>query len=238
MSKFVPADIQCPCGETYRVQVAESIHAPRVPEIRQQILDGSFHRFTCPHCQQRSSVDKLFIYLDFDAHHWLTVFPEADLARRSYYQKLDEDSFRRTMLERAPDLVKRWAPSFTRRVVCGRAGLREKLIVFESGLDDRMIELMKLDLIRGRRLTLSPDTRCSLIECRDRVLKFHYAASPSEAPRALSVPWSEYGRMVAGIESYQPALDQLMAGSFVDFRALLSRELRASASAAESTPSR
>src|SRR5690606_27679577 len=117
------------------------------PEVRQAILDGTFHRFVCPSCGRRNTVEKLLAYTDFPRRQWFTVVPRAALTRRSEWLRLAEDSFRATMVEHAAPIVKTWAPDMTRRVIFGLASLREKLVAFEAGLDDRWLELVKLELI-------------------------------------------------------------------------------------------
>ena len=59
MSTFVPSTIVCRCGERYTVEVANGLHISLRPDIRQQIFDGTFHRFFCPACGMTTMVDTL-----------------------------------------------------------------------------------------------------------------------------------------------------------------------------------
>lgn len=156
MSTFAPATLMCPCGERVHADVADGLHISRLPEVRRAILDGTFHRFPCPACGRVLQIEKLLAYTDFPRRHWFTVVPERDLAIRGRWIQLADESFRTTMVDRAAPIVKSWAPEFTRRVVFGLASLREKLVLSDEGLDDRLIELLKLDLRRELGLLEEP----------------------------------------------------------------------------------
>lgn len=53
------------------------------------------------------------------------------------------------MIDTCPPLVRSWAPGFTIRAAFGLDQLREKLVAHQAGLDDRVLEAYKLDLLRG-----------------------------------------------------------------------------------------
>lgn len=163
MSTFVPSTIVCRCGERYRVEVATGLHISRRPDLRQQILDGTFHRFFCPACGMTTMVDDLFAFTDFSRRQWFTVAPSTGLPWRRRWLAVARDSFEATMVKNAPELVVGWGQEMTRRLIFGLAPLREKLIAADAGLDDRVVELLKIQLIRDLRDRFSADDYFHLV---------------------------------------------------------------------------
>lgn len=152
MSTFAPRTLACPCGARVSADIADGLHISLRPDLRQQILDGTFHVFSCAACGGRMQVDKLLAYSDFPRRHWFTVVPERDLAYRASWARFCDQRFRDTMIERAAPLVRAWAPEMKRRLIFGLASLREKLMLFDEGLDDHAIEVVKLRLRRDLQL--------------------------------------------------------------------------------------
>src|SRR5664279_1371498 len=172
MSTFVPSTIICRCGEHYVVDVANGLHISARPDIREKILAGTFHRFDCPNCGTKTQIDALLSYTDFPARLWFTIAPSTSLPWRNRYLEIARQGFESTMQRNAPELVIGWAAEMTRRLVFGLAALREKLIILDAKLDDRVIELLKIQLIRDLRDTFSPTDYFHLTSVSDRELVF------------------------------------------------------------------
>ena len=151
MSTVLHTPIKCQaCGHSFIAPVADSIGANRAPWMLDAILDGSFHRFSCPQCQHVMQIEKELLFTDFARGHWVGVFPPADEPRFRECGELVTSTFAEALVEKAPPLVTTWAPSFRVRVVFGLPELREKLLIWHNELDDRVIEVLKLDLIADR----------------------------------------------------------------------------------------
>lgn len=129
------------------------MHVTRAPELREAILSGRFQRFVCTHCGRVVVVEPTLLYTDFERNQWIGVFPTHALP---FHRELSAEimtSFHRNMEVAAPEIVRQWAPSFRIRCVFGLPALREKLILWEEGLDDALFECMKLQLL----LSLDPE---------------------------------------------------------------------------------
>jgi hypothetical protein len=121
--------------------MADSINAGRMPKAREQILAGEFHRFTCANCGRRMTVEKEFSYADFTRNTFIKVKPRQD---RHLWRESSVALQRET--RRLPgDLSQPQSRSV--RVVFGLGELREKLIAEDAGVDDRLIELLKIFLL-------------------------------------------------------------------------------------------
>src|SRR5439155_12532074 len=96
MSTFVPSTIACRCGTRYDVEVANGLHISLRPDLRQKILDGTFHRFFCPSCGMTTMVDATMSFTDFPRRQWFTIAPGNGLPWRRTWLDLARDSFQAT----------------------------------------------------------------------------------------------------------------------------------------------
>jgi hypothetical protein len=226
MSTFVPAVVRCRCGAEQRVEVADSLHVSSRPDLRAAILAGEFHRFACPSCGAFTRVDKLFAYTDFPRHQWFTVVPDAQLDHRGEWLRFAERSFRAVFVERALPMVTEWAPRFTRRVIFGMASLREKLVAFDAGLDDRRLEQLKIELVASSRLIFAPGCYCFLVSATDDELVFEWAVPEQRTTTEARISRTEYDQLVP---SDATRATELFATPIVDMRSLYIPDLSAEA---------
>lgn len=231
MSTFVPSTIICTCGEHYVVEVANGLHISARPDVRQQILEGTFHRFNCPSCGATTMVDKLLSYTDFPKRQWFTIAPSNGLPWRRRWLAVANDSFTATMQHNAPAMVVQWGTEMTRRLMFGLASLREKLVVFDAGLDDRVIELLKIQLIRDLRDTFSADHYFHLVAVRgDRLVLER--THPDGVIRAFEIPRSLYDDLAGSAELATAIGAAFPDGLLIDHRAMLVPEASDEAPAA------
>jgi hypothetical protein len=80
MSIFHPYNVRCACGESFTAQLAEAVNAGRMPYLRQSILDGTFHRVSCPACNETMTIEKGFSYTDFRTSTFINVIPQCETA--------------------------------------------------------------------------------------------------------------------------------------------------------------
>jgi uncharacterized C2H2 Zn-finger protein len=58
VSTFAQIDVTCPsCESVAKQTVAHSIHGPRLPDVVEAIIDGSFQRVQCPSCDSVFQMD-------------------------------------------------------------------------------------------------------------------------------------------------------------------------------------
>jgi hypothetical protein len=124
-------------GREFQANVADCVNIDRTPKVREQILEGQFHRVPNPTGNGSVSVEKTFFYADFSRRQFFLVLPRWD---RHRWQVASDDL--RAMMAHFPETL---VPSVERkvRVVCGLAELREKLLVFDAEFDDRLVEVLK-----------------------------------------------------------------------------------------------
>jgi hypothetical protein len=220
MSTFVPSTIVCKCGERYSVEVANGLHISLRPDLRQQILDGTFHRFFCPSCGMTAMIDATMSFTDFPRRQWFTVAPANGLPWRRQWLEIARTSFQATMVDNAPELVVGWGHEMTRRLMFGLAALREKLITSDAGLDDRVVELLKIQIVRDLRGELSPNHYFHLVAVEDDALVFE-RTHPDGIIRSFAIPRRIYEDLARDPEL--PKLIELAFpdGLLIDHRAML-----------------
>lgn len=124
--------IECPkCGKQGKKKTQSRIKLSKNPKAREQILDGSLFKWECPECKESFFMQAPFLYND-DENRFMVYFIPG-FKERSYkiptviktLNDYDTDSS-----------VLRIAPSFVELV--------EKIRILEAGLDDRVVESVKL----------------------------------------------------------------------------------------------
>jgi CpXC protein len=141
MSTFYPFALECECGRVYTVDLAYGIHITRLPNARQQILDGKFQVFECPSCGAHTAVESAVVYTDFESHHYVAV--ETALrpgwgVLRARLDQVFENAF--TL---GPPIASEMGTKFRKRCVIGFQALREKLVIWDAALDDLVVEGVK-----------------------------------------------------------------------------------------------
>ena len=153
MSKFFRRDVKCAsCNHQFNVELALAIQTNRTLTARQEILDGRFQIFTCERCGHQMLIESSLIYTDFQRRHYVAV---ETLVGMPVDQALTRhhNVFARTFMN-GPPVVREMGAAFTCRLVFGVRALREKLLIWNAGLDDYVVEAIKGDLLS--RWGLSP----------------------------------------------------------------------------------
>ncbi len=180
MSWFEPTDVTCPqCGHAFKCGTAESINVSRMPWAKAQLVAGSFHQPDCPACGGLFHVDREFLYTDFEQWRFVQVFPLDDQGDWPALETLTEEVFESVCAE-GPPFVQAMPERFTVRTCFGLRALGEKIRLWDAGLDDALVELLKLELVartpdlEGRPtlelsvVAVSPDLDRLEIEAWDR----------------------------------------------------------------------
>ncbi len=132
MSKPRKETVTCPkCGKQTDITIWDTLNAEMNPKEKQQLLDGSLFRFTCE-CGYTAGIDAGMLYHNMTRHTMVYYVSEecveqtenmfADIRKHSEFEMAD----------------------YNYRIVTTQNALREKAIILENDLDDRVIELIKL----------------------------------------------------------------------------------------------
>jgi len=171
MSIWVYTNIECTgCGHTFSDKTVDGLNLTRNPWIRQSILDGTLNTYRCPACDQVIMLERPFTYTDLDRKQLMLVRPRRHQPAWRNAERDIEDLFHiyvanepsRTLFD-AQDLA-----AFKVRVVFGYAALREKLLLWDNGLDDALVELVKMTLLRDRPELVARNFQHIVVDTVDR----------------------------------------------------------------------
>lgn len=211
--------LTCPhCAHEIVASVAVSLNAASARVQRQAIMDGTFQRFECESCHQRFRADGPLIYSDFDQKLWIGVFPAPSEATWWKHEQEPALAFQRHLEENSPPMGK--DPGFSIRAVFGLENLREKLVAHAAGIDDRVLEAYKLDLLRGMGPhELSGRARPRLRKVEAGELFFHVPRPEPETPNRVAmvrVPRAELDQIDTSREAWTKVIATLSEGPYVD----------------------
>lgn len=133
MSMEAKETVTCPeCGQEQDFIVWHSLNGDIDPKAKQQLLDGTLFRFECKNCGHKSNVNYGMLY--------------HDMTNQVMVYLVDEDSVEETLatMNDAENKIGIPMPEYRKRIVTNQNALREKAIIFDQKLDDRIIEIIKL----------------------------------------------------------------------------------------------
>ncbi len=132
MSMLTSKDVSCPhCGAVVKTQMAEGINAGENPDLKARVLDETLFDWKCPECGYEAQLIYPCLYHDKSKNFMIYVVPNGC---NCALQSVD-------VSEAFPQL-----DGVTKRVVSTLTGLKEKILIFEAGLNDYAVELVKLAL--------------------------------------------------------------------------------------------
>ncbi|HJU22718.1 MAG TPA: CpXC domain-containing protein [Casimicrobiaceae bacterium] len=204
MSTTATTEIACPsCGKGQAVLAVESANVRRFPEFRRRLLDGTFMRFDCTGCTERFIVERDLLWTDLDAGLLIAVFPQTERERALELSHIVEDVYDRAFVREPPAVVRASVPELRCRVVFGYEELREKIVCFDGGLDDRILEALKLAIMEAQPNIYRP----SLQAVDEQALWFAGVGSNAQ-------PFAVDRRAYEAMRADEPALRILLPGLF------------------------
>ena len=123
MSTEIVKDIICPqCGVSQKYRLFAGINAGENPELKQKALEETIFDWRCQRCNYFAAMAYPFLYMDREAQYVICVTPGG-----------------------SGQAAEPTAPiaDYVKRRVKNLAELKEKILIFDSGLDDVAVELVK-----------------------------------------------------------------------------------------------
>ena len=125
--------VTCPeCGNTQEFMIFESLNADLDPEAKKQLIQGTLFDFQCEKCGHTSHVNYPILYHDM-THKVMAYYVNPEQVEKTAEALMNVDT-----------LTGNDMTGYRRRVVTSQNELREKAIIFDCELDDRIIEIIKL----------------------------------------------------------------------------------------------
>ena len=133
MSKQIKKAVVCPhCSKKTNTEIWSSINVTQTPSLRQKVMDQSLFLWKCPFCGYQAELLYPFLYHDMKHNFMVYFIPNWEQIQSLQYSIIEKDFPQLTIIQK--------------RLVLSFNDLKEKILIFEAGLDDRAIELTKFAL--------------------------------------------------------------------------------------------
>lgn len=130
MSKISIKQFTCPsCGYKGEFRMYESVNVSLDPKLREEVLSGRIFDWKCPECGETTSIRYNLLYHDMDNKFQIYYSPT---------NCIDLNKMINDMKAKYPGMQELC------RTVDSLNSLKEKIYIFESGLNDIVIELLKI----------------------------------------------------------------------------------------------
>ena len=226
MSTYTNRLVACPaCGDGVEREIAQGLNAERSPSVRRAILRGSFQRFTCDACEADFLVDSPLVYVDWAREEFMWMLPGAWESNWRRHEVEARALYERNTGAGAPPALAEVVTGVQVRAVFGLDALREKILIRSEHLDDHLVELLKLLLLRDPTsgFVLSAQQRPRLVRVDAEALVLHapHDLDGALGYRALSVPRARYTELATRRGEYGALLGELEGCAYVDLGRLL-----------------
>ena len=138
MSINIKEQIKCPaCQHLEEVSLWQSITVQDSPDLKEDLLKGKINIFRCSSCGQTALAPIPLLYRDDSKKLMVSFSPcDDDVTRAKLYESIKKTSRESGELKNFED--------YNLRFVSAYNDLLEKLLIFDNGLHDKVVELLKL----------------------------------------------------------------------------------------------
>lgn len=141
MAKTKKQRIQCPkCGKEIEIEVWDTLEMPYDEEQKEKILKNVFFRIRCEACGIQLPMLYDCEYNDLEKKFLIWIVPKLLDSEKVRIMKFNK----RLETDKTLQLAQ---GGYRYRLVRSDNELREKVLIFEEGLDDRFIETMKITYV-------------------------------------------------------------------------------------------
>lgn len=139
-------DVKCPiCRHDGKFKIYANVDGDNQKDLKEKILTGELFTYICPVCNNRVNINYGMLYRqDKDKFIGKIAVDELEFeqARQTFgnIEKIENKKIRKTMS---------YLLDFDKRIVPNWQALAEKIMIKDTGLDDRVIELIKVIYIQA-----------------------------------------------------------------------------------------
>ncbi len=129
MSNVISKEVTCPkCNHTQGAHLYISINASNDPQFKNALLSGKILKYRCESCGYEARYTYPLLYNDMKRRFMVYLIPQID--RFQLEDRALEDDYRNLK-------------GIRKRITADFNSMKEKIFIFESGLDDMAVELTK-----------------------------------------------------------------------------------------------
>ncbi len=135
MSKIIEEKVICPkCGKEQIVKRYESVNVTLEPELKEVIKSGYFFAFTCEECEVKIPMLYPCLYHDMENKKMVWLVPNCSEDQVKEINQINSNQ----------DMVEDLSYGYDNRIVKNADSFREKIVIWDEDLDDRIIEILKV----------------------------------------------------------------------------------------------
>lgn len=207
MSEKVKRNITCPkCGDTKETTLLCSVNASSLNDAHKRIFDDTFFEWTCKNCGETRQLLHPLLYNDIKNRTMVYYIPNVD--RRQLVDDRLESEF-----PELNDVIKRVVPTVN--------ALKEKLYIFDLGLNDMAVELTKLavsELVSKSQKLHVTEGYLSAYDEEENTIGFEFFVGESGKPFLQSTRIEVYKRSLEIVDKYFPDEDSRKGFLAIDRR--------------------
>lgn len=190
--KKVNKAVVCPmCGELAKAEVYTSVNATVNRPLRERVLSGSLFDWICPSCGYSARLNYPVLYNDMKNRFMVYLIPRID--RFQLCDKELEEKY-----SNLRNISKRVAPNFN--------SFKEKIFIFESGLDDMAVELTKVAISQTVSKKLDgvsvEEGYLSMYDRETNTMGFTYFTGEERSPYVQTARLEIYGKSKEIVERF------------------------------------
>lgn len=188
MSLNSKQSVRCPkCSQLNEVTVWNMITVKDSPDLKDDLLKGKVNIFRCTACSHTAIMPSPMLYHDEDKRLMISFSPSNDpVKREKLFNEVKTSSRESGELKRFEGYNLRFVADFN--------ALLEKILIFDAGLNDKVIEVIKL-MILSQEIEKSDQRDCRFGKCADGVLEFMVRDSVENQIYTSSVPQETYATL-------------------------------------------
>lgn len=188
-SNIIKKRVVCPkCDSSTEAELYTSINVTNHRELRKKALDESLFKWKCESCGHEARLTYPILYNDMKKRFMVYLIP-----RIEHFQLADKS------LEEEFKTLKH----ISKRIVPDFNSFKEKIFIFESGLDDMAVELTKLAISQAVARKLGIDEikegYLSMYNTENNTMGFTYFIGEKREPYVQSARLEIYGKSVSVI---------------------------------------
>ena len=138
MSINIKQSVKCPsCEQMSEITVWSSITVKDSPDLKADVLGGKVNIFRCPSCAHIGLMPHPMLYHDEDKRLMISFSPTNDaVLKQQLFENIKSSSAQSGELEKLN--------GYNLRFVTDYNELLEKVLIFDNGLNDKAVEVIKL----------------------------------------------------------------------------------------------
>lgn len=184
--------VVCPmCGEMGKAEIHTGVNVTVNKALREKVLDGELFAWRCPSCGYSARLTYPILYNDMKNRFMVYLIPKIDR-----FQLCDKE-----LEEKYANLR-----NINKRVVPDFNSFKEKIFIFESGLDDMAVELTKVAISQTVSKKLDGaevnEGYLSMYDRESNTMGFTYFTGEERTPYVQTARLEIYGKSKDIVEKF------------------------------------